>query len=60
MDYFEDEIIEEEISSTINFIELKQKLKAELKELHSAIEKKNEQKIKTIFNNIDEFLEWYW
>ena len=60
MDYFEDEIIEEEISSTINFIELKQKLKAELKELSSAIDNKDKQKIKTIFNNIDEFLEWYW
>lgn len=60
MDYFEDEIIEEEISSTINFIELKQKLKAELKELSSAIDNKDKQKIKTIFDNIDKFLEWYW
>ena len=60
MDYLDDDFIEEQVSSAINFNELKLKLKEELKELQIAIEDKNKQKIKDIFDNINNFLNWYW
>lgn len=59
MSYFEDDFIEEEVSSSINFVDLKHKLKSELKELQEAIKDNNKDKIKTIFINIENTLEWY-
>lgn len=57
MDYFEDDIIEEQVSYIINFNEIKLKLKLELKELQEAIKDNNKKKINNIFLNIENFLE---
>lgn len=58
MDYIDDDFIEEQMSSSINFLEIKNRLNKELKELKSSIN--NTQKIKEIIKNIEEILEWYW
>ena len=58
MDYIDDDFIEEQMSSSINYLEIKNRLNKELKELKSSIN--NTQKIKEIIKNIEEILEWYW
>ena len=60
MDYFEDDIIEEQVSSAINFIEPKGNLKNALKDLKQAIEDNDKKKISSVCNKIDEFLKEYW
>ena len=58
MDYIDDEFIEEQISSSINFLEIKNKLTKELKELKLSIDDKK--KVKEIIKNIEQILEGYW
>ena len=58
MDYIDDEFIEEQISSSINFLEIKSKLTKELKELKLSINDKK--KVKEIIKNIEQILEGYW
>ena len=58
MDYIDDDFIEEQMSSSINYLEIKNRLNKELKELKGSIN--NTQKIKEIIKNIEEILEWYW
>ena len=57
MDYIDDDFIEEQMSSSINYLEIKNRLNKELKELKGSIN--NTQKIKEIIKNIEEILECY-
>ena len=60
MDYFEDDLIEEEISSSVNFIELKNDLKLLLDKLKVEIRYNNKKKINDICKDIDKLLKEYW
>jgi Holliday junction resolvase-like predicted endonuclease len=60
MDYFEDDLIETEVSSSINFIELKHKLQQKLEELKLAVKDNDKKKIDTICKDMDKFLNEYW
>ena len=60
MDYFEDDIIEEQVSSSVNFIELKNDLKLLLYKLKVEIRYNNKKKINDICKDIDKLLKEYW
>ncbi len=60
MDYLDDDFIEEQVSESINFTELKNKLKSNLEELKIAITDNDKQKIKSVFKKINNLLEGYW
>lgn len=60
MDYLDDAFIEEQVSESINFTELKNKLKSNLEELKIAITDNDKQKIKSVFKKINNLLEGYW
>lgn len=60
MDYLDDAFIEEQVSESINFTELKTKLKSNLEELKIAITDNDKQKIKSVFKKINNLLEGYW
>ena len=60
MDYLDDDFIEEQVSESINFAELKTKLKSNLEELKIAITDNDKQKIKSVFKKINNLLEGYW
>ena len=60
MDYLDDAFIEEQVSESINFTELKNKLKSNLEELKIAITDNDKQKIKSAFKKINNLLEGYW
>lgn len=60
MDYLDDDFIEEQVSESINFTELKTKLKSNLEELKIAITDNDKQKIKSVFKKINNLLEGYW
>ena len=60
MDYLDDDFIEEQVSESINFTELKNKLKSNLEELKVAIVDNNKQKINDTFKKINNLLEGYW
>lgn len=59
MDYLDDDFIEEQVSYSINFTELKNKLKSNLEELKIAITDNDKQKINSIFKKINNLLEGY-
>lgn len=59
MDYLDDEFIEEQVSSAINFTVLINNLKSNIQELEKAVEDNNKQKIKSEFKKINEFLKQY-
>ena len=56
----DDDFIEEQVSESINFTELKTKLKSNLEELKIAITDNDKQKIKSVFKKINNLLEGYW
>jgi uncharacterized protein YqkB len=60
MDYFEDDIIEEEISSSVNFIELKNDLKLLLDKLKIVVKDNDKKKINNVCKDIDKLLKEYW
>lgn len=60
MDYFEDDIIEEEISSSVNFIELKNDLKLLLDKLKIVVKDNDKKKISNVCKDIDKLLKEYW
>ena len=60
MDYFEDDIIEEEISSSVNFIELKNDLKLLLDKLKIVVKYNDKKKINNVCKDIDKLLKEYW
>ena len=60
MDYLDDAFIEEQVSESINFTELKNKLKSNLEELKIAITDNDKQKIKSVSIKINNLLEGYW
>ena len=60
MDYLDDDFIEEQVSESINFKKLKNKLKSNLEELKIAITDNDKQKIKSVFKKINNLLEGYW
>ena len=60
MDYLDDDFIEEQVSESINFTELKNKLKSNLEELKISITDNDKQKIKSVFKKINNLLEGYW
>ena len=60
MDNLDDAFIEEQVSESINFTELKTKLKSNLEELKIAITDNDKQKIKSVFKKINNLLEGYW
>lgn len=60
MDYFEDDLIEEEISSSVNFIELKSDLKLLLDKLKIAVKDNDKKKISNVCKDIDNLLKEYW
>lgn len=60
MDYLDDDFIEEQVSESINFTELKTKLKSNLEELKIAITDNDKQKMKSVFKKINNLLEGYW
>ena len=60
MDYLDDDFIEEQVSESINFTELKNKLKSNLEELKIAITDNDKQKIKSVFKKINNLLKGYW
>ena len=57
MDYFEDEIVEQEVSDAIKLIEIINQLKIKIQELEIIIKEKNNNKIKDKFKEIYKFLE---
>ena len=60
MDYFEDDLIEEEISSSVNFIELKNDLKLLLDKLKIVVKDNDKKKISNVCKDIDKLLKEYW
>ena len=60
MDYFEDDIIEEEISSSVNFVELKNDLKLLLDKLKIVVKDNDKKKINNVCKDIDKLLKEYW
>ena len=60
MSYFEDDIIEEEISSSVNFIELKNDLKLLLDKLKIVVKDNDKKKINNVCKDIDKLLKEYW
>ena len=60
MDYFEDDIIEEEISSSVNFVELKNDLKLLLDKLKIVVKDNDKKKISNVCKDIDKLLKEYW
>ena len=60
MSYFEDDIIEEEISSSVNFIELKSDLKLLLDKLKIVVKDNDKKKISNVCKDIDKLLKEYW
>ena len=60
MDYFEDDIIEEQISSSVNFAELKNDLKLLLDKLKIVVKDNDKKKISNICKDIDKLLKEYW
>ena len=60
MDYFEDDIIEEEVSSSVNFIELKNDLKLLLDKLKIVVKDNDKKKINNVCKDIDKLLKEYW
>ena len=60
MDYFEDDLIEEEISSSVNFIELKNDLKLLLDKLKIVVKDNDKKKISNVCKDIDNLLKEYW
>lgn len=60
MDYFEDDIIEEQVSSSINFAELKNDLKLLLDKLKIVVKDNDKKKISNVCKDIDKLLKEYW
>ena len=60
MDYFEDDIIEEQVSSSVNFAELKNDLKLLLDKLKTVVKDNDKKKISNICKDIDKLLKEYW
>ena len=60
MDYFEDDIIEEQVSSSVNFIELKNDLKLLLDKLKIVVKDNDKKKISNVCKDIDKLLKEYW
>lgn len=60
MDYFEDDIIEEQVSSSVNFIELKSDLKLLLDKLKIVVKDNDKKKISNVCKDIDKLLKEYW
>lgn len=60
MDYFEDDIIEEQVSSSVNFAELKNDLKLLLDKLKIVVKDNDKKKIGNICKDIDKLLKEYW
>ena len=60
MSYFEDDIIEEEISSSVNFAELKNDLKLLLDKLKIVVKDNDKKKISNVCKDIDKLLKEYW
>ena len=60
MDYFEDDVIEEQVSSSVNFIELKNDLKLLLDKLKIVVKDNDKKKISNVCKDIDKLLKEYW
>ena len=60
MDYFEDDIIEEQVSSSVNFAELKNDLKLLLDKLKTVVKDNDKKKISNVCKDIDKLLKEYW
>ena len=60
MDYFEDDIIEEQVSSSVNFVELKNDLKLLLNKLKIVVKDNDKKKISNVCKDIDKLLKEYW
>ena len=60
MDYFEDDIIEEQVSSSVNFVELKNDLKLLLDKLKIVVKDNDKKKISNVCKDIDKHLKEYW
>ena len=60
MDYFEDDIIEEQVSLSVNFIELKNDLKLLLDKLKIVVKDNDKKKISNVCKDIDKLLKEYW
>ena len=60
MDYFEDDIIEEQVSSSVNFVELKNDLKLLLDKLKIVVKDNDKKKINNVCKDIDKLLKEYW
>lgn len=60
MDYFEDDIIEEQVSSSVNFVELKNDLKLLLDKLKIVVKDNDKKKISNVCKDIDKLLKEYW
>lgn len=60
MDYFEDDIIEEQVSSSVNFAELKNDLKLLLDKLKIVVKDNDKKKISNVCKDIDKLLKEYW
>lgn len=60
MDYFEDDIIEEQVSSSVNFAELKNDLKLLLDKLKIVVKDNDKKKINNVCKDIDKLLKEYW
>ena len=60
MDYFEDDIIEEQVSSSVNFAELKNDLKLLLDKLKIVVKDNDKKNISNVCKDIDKLLKEYW